>query len=80
MEGMIKINYTRKKEKTIQENYENKGYHEFEPILYGQPQRNPYLAEINKGLKEEIIIGENGKLIPYEHNLYFINDKKVKKN
>ena len=37
------------------------------------------MAELNKGLKEQIIIGVNGKLIPHENNLYFINDKNVKK-
>lgn len=85
MEGMIKINYhAGKKEKNVQDNYETKGYHEFEPNLYGQPQSNPYLAELSKKgkkeeEKEEIIVGENGKLIPHENNLYYINDKNVQK-
>lgn len=54
MEGMVKISYyAGEKEKKIKEEYENKGYHEFEPILYGKPQSDPYLNKIKTALNKQ---------------------------
>lgn len=94
MKGAVKINYyADKKEKNVQDDYENKGSHIFTPEFHGKPESEPYLANMNRELNEnntkvknqeeieKIIVGEDGILILRDKKLYFIknNDNKEKK-
>ena len=92
MKGAVRINYyADKKEKNVQDDYENKGSHIFIPEFHGKPENEPYLANMNRELnenntkvknqEEKIIVGEDGKLILRDEKLYFIknNDNKEKK-